>query len=41
MVVNDGSLYVKKVGIVENEGLNGVEFVIFKSEGLLGIVKYI
>ena len=33
VVANDGSLHVKKVGTAENEGLNGAEFVISKSEG--------
>ena len=41
VVANDGSLHVKKVGTAENEGLNGAEFVISKSEGTPGTVKYI
>ena len=41
VVANDGSLHVKKVGTAENEGLNGAEFVISKSEGSPGTVKYI
>lgn len=41
MVGNDGMLKVIKVGIVENEVLNGVVFIIFKEEGILSVKKYI
>ncbi|EOH75527.1 fimbrial isopeptide formation D2 domain-containing protein [Enterococcus raffinosus ATCC 49464] len=41
VVSNDGSLQVKKVGTAKNEGLNGAEFIISKSEGESNTVKYI
>lgn len=41
VVSNNGSLQVKKEGTAENEGLNGAEFIISKSEGESNTVKYI